>query len=61
MQTKKLIKYRKAAKLSQSDVAKKLDCTASAVNQYEKGKRQPSVDVLVKLAKIYGCTINDLV
>ena len=47
MQTKKLIKYRKAAKLSQSDVARKLGCTAAAVNQYEKGKRTPAIDVLV--------------
>lgn len=61
MQTKKLIKYRKAAKLSQSDVARKLGCTAAAVNQYEKGKRTPAIDVLVKLAKIYGCTVNDFV
>lgn len=61
MQVKKLIKFRKDAGLSQSDVAKKLKCTASAINQYENGKRKPSFDVLVKLAEIYGCTVNDFV
>lgn len=61
MQVAKLIEFRKKAGFSQSLVAKKLNCTASAVNQYENGKRKPSVDVLVKLAEIYGCTVNDFI
>ncbi len=61
MKTDKLIEKRVAAGLTQTAVADKLGCTASAVNQYENGKRQPSFEILVKLAEIYGCTVNDFV
>lgn len=61
MQVEKIIKFRKEAGLSQAEVADKLKCTPSAVNQYENGKRRPSFETLVKLAEIYGCTVNDFV
>lgn len=61
MNTKKLVEYREAAGLSQTAVAEKLECTSSAISQYESGKREPSFEVLVKLAEIYGCTVNDFV
>ena len=57
----KLIEKRKIAGLSQTAVAKKLGCTSSAVSQYESGKREPDFETLVKLAEIYGCTVNDFV
>lgn len=61
MKTDKLIEKRESAGLTQAAVALKLGCTASAVNQYENAKRQPSFDTLIKLAEIYGCTVNDFV
>ena len=57
----KLIEKRKIAGLSQTAVAKKLGCTSSAVSQYESGKSEPDFETLVKLAEIYGCTVNDFV
>lgn len=61
MNTKKMIEMRENAGLSQTAVADKLKCTSSAVSQYESGKREPSFETLVKLAEIYGCTVNDFV
>lgn len=61
MNTKKMIELREAAGLSQTAVAEKLQCTPSAISQYESGKREPSFEVLVKLAELYGCTVNDFV
>jgi transcriptional regulator with XRE-family HTH domain len=61
LKTEKLIEKRKLAGLSQAAVAGKLKCTPSAVNQYENGKRKPSFDVVIKLAEIYGCSVNDFV
>lgn len=61
MKNEKLIKQREAVGLTQAAVAEKLKCTPSAVNQYENGKRKPSFDVIIKLAEIYGCTVNDFV
>lgn len=61
MKSEKLVEKRLAAGLTQSAVAEKLGCTSSAVNQYEKNKRKPSFDIIIKLADIYGCTVNDFV
>jgi transcriptional regulator with XRE-family HTH domain len=57
----KLKEFRERAGLNQTEVAMKLGFTQSAVNQYENGKRTPNFETLVKLAEIYGCTINDFV
>ncbi|MBR2377476.1 MAG: helix-turn-helix transcriptional regulator [Clostridia bacterium] len=40
-------------------VAEKLGVTESCYCLYENGKRKASFDTLVKLAKIFGCTVND--
>ena len=61
MELKKIIDKRISVGLTQTDVAKKLNCTPSAVNQYESGKRKPSFDTLIKLAEIYDCTVNDFI
>ena len=55
-----LTAQRKKAGLTQMDVAKALGITDSAVNQWEKGKTFPNTKQLPKLAKLYGCTIDDL-
>lgn len=59
--SERLKKYRLSAHLSQEDVAKRVGCKQSAVAQYESGKRTPNVQTLVKLAEIYGCTVNDFI
>ena len=55
-----LATLRKKAGLTQADVAKELGITDSAVNQWEKKKTFPKTEVLPKLAKLYSCTVDEL-
>lgn len=55
-----LIAQRKKAGLTQMEVAKALGITDSAVNQWEKKKTFPKTEQLPKLAKLYGCTVDEL-
>lgn len=54
----KMRKLRETAGLTQMEVARRLNCTSSAVNQYETGKRTPRFAVVVKLAEIYNCSVD---
>lgn len=42
------------------DVQKALDVSDATVYYWENGKTKPTADNLIKLAKLYGCTIDDL-
>ena len=55
-----LAALRKKAGLTQADVAKELGITDSAVNQWEKKKTFPKTEVLPKLARLYSCTVDEL-
>lgn len=57
----KLKEYRVRKDLTMRQVAGKLGCTESCYCLYENGQRKPSFETLVKLAEIYGCTVNDFV
>ena len=46
--------------LSQLEVSKQLNISQSAISQYEKSKREPSIEILIKLADLFGCTIDEL-
>ena len=56
-----LREYREKACLTQLQVALALGVVPSTINQYEKGKRNPSIEVLIKLSDLFGCTIDELV
>lgn len=43
------------------NVSEKLKISRITLWQWENGKRTPSIENLAKLAKLYGCTIDDLV
>lgn len=51
---------RKKAGLTQMQVAQALGITDSAVNQWEKGKTFPKTEQLPRLAKLFNCTVDDL-
>ena len=55
-----LRQLRENAGLRQVDVAKKLDVDQSAVSHWESGDTRPSRKYQKKLAKLYGCTVDDL-
>lgn len=53
-------KYRELAKLTQDDVASKLDITRPAVARWEAGATKPKTATLTKLASILGVTVSEL-
>ncbi|MDR1771737.1 MAG: helix-turn-helix domain-containing protein [Hungatella sp.] len=46
--------------LTQSELAELLQVTKSAVSSYENDTRLPSIDVLVKMSKIFHVTIDNI-
>ena len=51
---------RKQAGFSQAEVAEKLNVTSAAVCQWETGKTVPDARKLPEIAKLYGCTVDEL-
>ena len=52
---------RKKKKMSQQNVALALGVTQSMVAKWENGVNYPSVELLIKLSDLFGCTIDELV
>ncbi len=57
---KNLIMYRKAAKLTQQELADKLSYTDKAVSKWERAEALPDILVLKQLADMYGITVDEL-
>lgn len=51
---------RKNLKLTQKDMANMLGITQVAYGNYELGKRQPKPEMLKRIARIFGCSIDEL-
>lgn len=56
----KLRRFRTNDHLTQQQVANALNIDRSTYSYYESGKTEPGFDILVKLSKIFGITLNDL-
>lgn len=52
--------YRKRAGLLQSEVAQAVDVDRTTVVKWEQGFSTPRVDKLLKLAALFGCTVDEL-
>ena len=57
----KLKEIRISKGLTQQDIAEYLDCDPSVYCRYENGKRIPPIDVLIKLSKYLGVSIDYIV
>jgi len=55
-----IVCYRKKAELSQKDLAALAGISSAALNQYEKGKREPNLLVITNLARALNTTIDAL-
>lgn len=55
-----LVERRKAAGLSQSELAEKLGVGRSAVTMWETTRSRPNVDMLPAIATALGCSIDEL-
>lgn len=52
---------RTKAGLSQKELAEKLFVSQQMVGAMETGLKSPSVNMLMQLANVFDCTVNDLV
>ena len=51
---------RRAAGLSQGELARRLQVSASAIGMYEQGRREPSAEILVSLSRVFGVSVDYL-
>ena len=55
---KRLKELREAKHFSQGEVARRLGLTRATISGYECGNAQPPLDILAKLALLYGCSAD---
>ena len=58
---KNLVELRTKARLTQLELAEKINYTDKAVSKWERGEALPDLRVLIKLADIYNITIDEIV
>jgi len=56
----KILQYRKKAGFTQKQVEKILNLRTASILEYEKGKLRIPSEILLKLANLYSCTLEDL-
>lgn len=56
----KILYYRKAARLSQEELAERVGVSRQAVSKWELGDATPEVDKLLSLARAFGVTTDEL-
>lgn len=56
----RLKNLRRKRGLTQKEISKMAKISVAAVTNYEAGKRIPRDEVKIKLAKIYGSTVEDI-
>ena len=57
----KLKRARKAAGMSQADLAEKVGCRQKDISRWESGLHEPGALTLKKMAQVLGCSMDDLV
>lgn len=58
--TNSIKSQRKKLKLSQTELANRLDVSRQTVYSLETGKFSPSTVLALKIAKVFGCKINEI-
>ena len=61
MFAKKLKELRAEKNLTQKQLAEKLILSKNSICEYEKGRSEPNIETLIKLADILDCSIDYLV
>ena len=56
-----LIRHRKAAGMTQAELAEKINYSDKSVSKWESGNGVPDVYTLIQIANLFGVTLNDLV
>lgn len=58
---KHIKKIRKEKNLTQDELAERLHCTRQTISNYETGKSEPGIEVLIELAGVLEVEIGDLI
>lgn len=53
-------KLREQIGMTQKQLAQAIGCSESAVSHWEKGKRDPDFETLLKMCDIFGCSVDYL-
>lgn len=56
----RLRKYREANRLTQEELAEKIDVSRQTISKWERGEASPDTENLLKLSALYGMTIDEL-
>ena len=56
--SKNLIELRKKNKLTQLELAEKLDFSNKSISKWESGEAIPNIEILMKLAKLYDVNLD---
>lgn len=57
----KILQLRTAQSLSQGDLAERLEVSRQSVSKWETGQSVPDLDKIIKLADLFGVSVDDLV
>tara|TARA_R110002050_G_scaffold94194_1_gene196198 strand:- start:12127 stop:12321 length:195 start_codon:yes stop_codon:yes gene_type:complete len=58
--TNKIRVYRSMNKISQQDLAEKLAVSRQTINAIENDKYSPSLELALKMTKLFDCKVEDL-
>lgn len=58
---KNIKKIRKEKNFTQEDLAERLHCTRQTISNYENGKSEPDIELLIEIAGVLGVEVNDLI
>lgn len=61
MLSKRITLLRKAAGMSQSQLARELSVSASTVGMYEQGRRAPDLGVLIAISDLFDVSLDYLI
>ena len=61
MLAEQIASLRMKAGMTQRELAEKLHIGPSAIGMYEQGRREPSVEMLIQIAEIFGVSLDFLI
>jgi len=56
-----LLSYRKQLNMTQKKLAELLNVSNNNIGHWEKGRTEPNIDTIIKLAQIFNITIDELI
>lgn len=60
MLSKRIAYLRKKNSMSQAQLANKIGISPSAMGMYEQGRREPSLEILISMSRIFKVSLNYL-